>query len=87
MTLGRRCGWGSALTIAACALGPATVGACTVCDSDTSREVRGRLLDDELAVNVLAAALPFLTVGAVVTAVHFGLPGSWNGRRDGHPRR
>ena len=78
---------GVAVTIAVCALGPATVDACTVCDTDTSREVRGRLMDDDLAVNVLATTLPFLAVGAVVAVVHFRLPQSREGRRDGHPRR
>jgi hypothetical protein len=36
---------------------------------------------------LLATTLPFAAVGAVVAAVHFGVPFNRKGRRDGNLRR
>ena len=60
--------------------------ACTVCDGASGREVRERLIDGDVALPLLAAALPFLAVGAVVAAVHFGVPFIRKERRDGNVR-
>jgi hypothetical protein len=46
--------------------------ACPVCDSETGTEVRAALVGEDLQWGLLATALPFLAVGGVVAAIHFG---------------
>ena len=81
MTL-RKC---VACAVVASALAGADAAACPVCDSETGRQVRDGLVDEGLAVNLLAVVLPFAAVGAVVAAVHFGWP--LNRRRHGNGRQ
>lgn len=62
----------AAVTLAA--LVSTGAAACPVCDSETGRQVRQGLVDGDFARNALAVVLPFVTVGGVVAAVHFGWP-------------
>ena len=49
---------------------------CPVCDSENGAEVRAALVnDDDVATNVMAAALPSLAFAGVVAVVHFGFAG------------
>ena len=48
--------------------------ACTVCDGSTAKQVRAQIVDEDVARNLLATALPFPVLLAVVAAIHFAPP-------------
>jgi hypothetical protein len=52
----------------------APCGACPVCDTGTGRQVRAGILDENFGRTLLAVALPFPVLLAVVAVVHFGWP-------------
>jgi hypothetical protein len=67
----------------------APTGACPVCDTGTGRQVRAGIFDDNFGRTLLAVAVPFPILLAVVAAIHFGWPAtprSGNNLPDGEPR-
>lgn len=52
----------------------APAGACPICDTGTGRQVRAGIFDDNFGRTLLAVALPFPILLAVVAAIHFGWP-------------
>ena len=52
----------------------APAGACPVCDTGTGRQVRAGIFDGDFGRTLLAVALPFPILLAVVAAIHFGWP-------------
>ena len=60
-----------------------------MCDTGTGRQVRAGIFDDDFGQTLLAVALPFPVLLAVVAAIHFGGPAtrrSGNNLPDGEPR-
>jgi hypothetical protein len=53
------------------AAAPPPAAACPVCDNPGAREVRAALVDDDFAVNLMAATLPSLVFMGFVAVVHF----------------
>ncbi len=53
------------------AAAPPPAAACSVCDNPGAREVRAALVDDDFAVNLMAATLPSLVFLGLVAVVHF----------------
>jgi hypothetical protein len=52
----------------------APAGACPVCDTGTGRQVWAGILDENFGRTLLAVALPFPVLLAVVAVIHFGWP-------------
>ena len=47
---------------------------CPVCDSENGRQVRAGIAGGDVALGLLAAALPFAVVLAVAAVIHLGGP-------------
>ena len=52
----------------------APAGACPICNTGTGRQVRAGIFGDDFGRTLLAVALPFPVLLAVVAAIHFGWP-------------
>lgn len=68
-----RLGLPSAALFVALAFSAPAAHACPVCHSETGKEVRAGLFNEDFAFNVLASVLPFPIFLGIVAAIH-GLP-------------
>lgn len=52
----------------------AVAHACTVCGSETGRQVRAGIFDGHFLHHLWAVALPFPILAIAVALIHFGMP-------------
>ena len=70
---------GARRRIATCALALSTFAAaecaaCPVCHTETGKEVRAGIFDDDFGKNVALTLAPFPLLIGVVALIHFGVP-------------
>jgi hypothetical protein len=49
--------------------------ACTVCYSDTGKQVRAGIFGPDFGFNLLVTVIPFLILLAITTIIYFSVPG------------
>ena len=52
----------------------ATAAACPVCDTETGKDVRAGIFDEDFGRNAVLTLLPFPVLLAAVAMIHFGFP-------------
>ena len=52
----------------------ATALSCPVCDTETGKDVRAGIFDEEFGRNAVLTLLPFPVLLAIVAMIHFGFP-------------
>ena len=55
---------------------------CPMCDTETGKQVRERIVGDDFSRNLFAVLLPIPALVGVVAVIHFGFPGRREERED-----
>jgi len=72
------------IIVTACVItlwGPLPVAvACPYCDTETGRQVRAGIFNDEFLTNVTVTLLPLFLLAGIVVLIHFDLSSLWTTR-------
>ncbi len=71
----------ASLFVATAFLSPATTFACTLCDTDTGRQVRAGIFEEHFWPTLIGVIAPFPIMLLAVAAIHFAIPGLPNRTR------